>query len=181
MNSRNLLWQLPLLLLLSGPLWWGSIASFLQVENKSTKWVPRPESSFILAGAFLSQSTDGKDEIFLHAGRIYSQKNQSVMQLRDVEALILGEKDQSFNMKGGQASYDSEKEILTILDDVMVVMENVKVVTSALRYLTKFKKVKSAADVELIGEGMRVSGTSFMYDLQTGDFRIGKRVRCDIW
>jgi len=59
---------------------------------------------------------------------------------------------------------------------VVIKTRDLEVKTPVMRYLTKFETVKSAADVEITGQGFAISGTSFMYNLTSGNLRIGKRV-----
>lgn len=184
MKSRNLLWQIPILFAVLSPLWWGGVADFLTLERQTATTTQEnpPDSSFTMLGVILAQAKGGKEDIRLHAERMYSEEDQSVIFLRQTKTALLGKNDSVVNVTGGEAIYDTKQQILTLLEDVTIVTDDNTVVnTPVMRYLSKYKKLKSAAEVELLSEGMSITGTSFMYDLLTGNLRVGRRVHCKMW
>ena len=182
-TSRNLLWQIPFLAMLLAPLWWGGVVKFLTVEEIKQELgsLGQAISSFAMQRVTLSQAENGKEEIRLDAVRLYSQDGQDVLFLDQPVADLVGNPQKPVTIKGGSAVYENDKQILTLLKDVELLSTDTEVTTSVLRYFTKYKKVKSAAEVEINSDGMRITGTSFFYDLVNGDFRVGKRVVCNLW
>jgi LPS export ABC transporter protein LptC len=182
-HSRNLLWQLPLLIVVLSPIWWGAAADFLTIEamRHGQGAAVHPQSSFAMQRVKISQAENGKEEIRLDAPRLYSEGDQDVLIFEEPVTQLVGNKDKPVTIKGGSAVYETKKQIITLLDDVELISADTRVTTSALRYMTKYKKIKSAAAVEVDTDGMRIAGTSFFYDLVSGDFRVGKRVVCNIW
>lgn len=141
----------------------------------------RPESSFVMEQIVLSQAKNGEDELYLQARRMHSEKDQSILFLEEPTTTILSEKDKTITVTGDEAIYETAKEILTLMGDVRLVTGNTLVLTPVMRYISKYKKLKSAAEMELLADGMRITGTSFMYDLESGSFRVGRRVHCELW
>ena len=182
-RSRNMLWQLPLFVVVLYPLWWGAAADFLTIEaiKQDQSSAVRTRSSFAMQQVKISQAELGKEEIRLDASRLYSEDDQDVLFLEEPVTQLVGNKDKPVTIKGRHAVYETKKQILTLLEDVEMISSDTLVTTSVLRYMSKYKKVKSAADVELNNDGMRVTGTSFYYDLVNGDLRVGKRVVCNLW
>ena len=182
-RSRNLFWQIPILVIISAPLWWGAAAGFLTIETlqHAQGSASQPKSSFSMLQVKLSQAENGKEEIRLDASRLYSENDQEILFLEEPETQLVGDPKNPVSIKGGSAVYETNKQIITLLEDVELLSSDTLVTTSVLRYMTKYKKVKSAADVELNSDGMRITGTSFFYDLVNGDFRVGKRVMCNLW
>ena len=182
-QSRNLLWQVPLLAIILTPLWWGGLAKFLSVDvtKQGQRGVGKAKSSFVMQKVKLSQAENGKEEIRLDALRLYSEDDQNVLFFDSPVVQLVGNPEEPFTVKGGSAVYESKKQILTLHEDVELVSADTVVTTSVLRYLSKYKKVKSAAEVDINGDGLRITGTSFFYDLVSGDFRVGKRVVCNLW
>nr|MBF0222272.1 LPS export ABC transporter periplasmic protein LptC [Desulfobulbaceae bacterium] len=181
-RSRNMLWQLPLLVIVIAPLWWGGVVKFLNIEtqqNQST--TGQAKSSFTMLQVKISQAEKGQEQIRLDASRVYSEDDQETLFLDKPVAHLVGDPQKPLSIKGGSAIYETKKQIITLLDDVELLTSDTLVTTSVLRYFTKYKKVKSAAEVELNSDGMRITGTSFFYDLVNGDFRVGKRVVCNLW
>ena len=178
MSSRNLLWQLPLLVLLTMPVWWGFAAEFLRFERRVLTSGEETVTSFEMEGVVLSQSKLGVEEMVLNTKRLYSKDDQKILYFDGVEVLLLGD-GKPMEVKGGSAVYNTRQQVMTIMDDVrLVTADNYIMKTPVMRYLTKYKKIKSAESVEFKGERLQISGRSFMYDLDTGNFRVGSRVRC---
>lgn len=181
-HSRNLLWQLPLLVIVFTPFWWGLAAKFLTIETQQNQGkAVQAKSSFSMTQVKLSQAENGKEQIRLDASRLYSEDDQETLFLEKPVTRLVGDPENPVSIKGGSAMYETKKQIITLLEDVELLSSDTLVTTSVLRYFTKYKKVKSAAEVELNSDGMRITGTTFFYDLVNGDFRVGKRVVCNLW
>jgi len=182
MSLRNLLWAIPLALVLMAPFWHGRAADFLRVDSEYPDDAAPPQTSIELRRVVISQAKAGRDELWLTADRLYSRRNQQVYILENADARLAGGGGGPVTVKSGSASYDTGKQILTLLDNVDVVTpDQFHLSTSVMRYLVKFGVLKSAAAVDLSGDGVRVAGTSFSYGLRTGNIRVGGRVRCDLW
>ncbi|MDD5758918.1 MAG: LPS export ABC transporter periplasmic protein LptC [Desulfobulbaceae bacterium] len=175
MNDRHLFWQLPIALLVTSPLWYGAAARFLTLEQKTSSTIPvHQDSNFSMEDVVFIQAKQGVNELLLRAKRLRGAGDNNGFDLDEADAKRLGTRPT--HITGGSAHYDPEHEILTVLDDVVIKTNDLEVRTPAMRYLSKFETVKSAADVEMKGQGFFISGTSFMYNLASGNLRIGKRV-----
>lgn len=120
------------------------------------------------------QVIQGADEFLLHARRLDGADQNKGFNLSQVKAERLGQNP--FKISGGNAHYDPEQNILTMLDDVVAETAELVIKSQAMRYLTKFSTFKGATEVELSGKGFNISGTSFMYNHDSGNLRVGKRV-----
>lgn len=120
------------------------------------------------------QAKQGVADFQLKAKRLHGAGEDTGYDLEEAEAERLGPRPA--HITGGNAHYDPEREILTMLDDVVVRTADLEVKTPAMRYLARFETVKSAADVEMKGKGFNITGTTFMYNLANGNLRVGKRV-----
>lgn len=175
MNERHLFWQLPIALLLTSPLWHGAAANFLTLEQQVSSASPvHQDSNFSMEDVVFLQAKQGINELLLQAKHLRGAGENNGFFLEEADAKRLG--PNPAHITGGNAHYDSRHEILTMLDDVVIKTRDLEVKTPVMRYLTKFETVKSAADVEITGQGFAISGTSFMYNLANGNLRIGKRV-----
>ncbi|HFQ80353.1 MAG TPA: LPS export ABC transporter periplasmic protein LptC [Desulfobacterales bacterium] len=181
MKRRNLLWQIPLLIFIALPLWRPYAADFLKVRlPKAAKNSRLSKTSFDMRGVLLVQSSGGQDNLWLRTSRLYSRENQRLIYLAKTEARLGTGKP--VLVTSGSAVYDRLEGILTLMDNVVVKTPRHETLrTPVMRYLARFEKVKSAAPVEFDSQGLRIAGTSFMYDLRSGDFRVGSRVRCRLW
>jgi LPS export ABC transporter protein LptC len=177
MNTRRLSWQLPALILLTVPLWYGAMARFLTLGQVHTNTPPsHQDSRFTLEDVVFSQFRHGTEEAVVHAKSLHGTDDNSLFTLEGADARRLGPRP--IHITGGNALYDPKTQILTILDNVVVETADLVVKTQALRYLTQFATLKSAADIEIVGQGLTITGTSFMYNLDSGVLRVGERVHC---
>lgn len=175
MNGSRLFWQVPVALLLTAPLWHGAAAQFLSLEQEAAVKGPvHQASNFMMEDIVFLQAKQGVDELLLQAKRLYGAGEDKGFDLEDADAKRLGARPT--HITGGSAHYDPERQILTMLDDVVVQTADLLIKTPAMRYLAKFETVKSAAEVAIQGQDVDLSGTSFMYNLATGNLRVGKRV-----
>jgi len=175
MNERRLFWQLPMALLLTSPLWHGAASQFLTIEQQSTMQGPvHQDSNFMLDDVVFRQAKQGVADLLLRAKRLHGAGEEKGYDLEEADAKRLGLRPT--HITSGSAHYDPEKEILTMLDDVVVQTPDLVVKTPAMRYLARFDTIKSAAEVEMVGQGFDITGTTFMYNLANGNLRVGKRV-----
>lgn len=181
--KRNLIWQIPLLIMLTGPLWWSAVgdllqprSSFVNTGQKSTV----PPQSFTMEKVVLTNNRAGRDELILQAERVTSGMHADLLHLEGIEAWMLGRSGQPYTLTGGEAFYHPGRQIITVLDHVRLqTPDGQELQTEALRYLMKFRKLKTAEDVWLGSEELQIEGGNLFYDLVEGNFRIGGRVRVD--
>ena len=116
-DPRNLLWIVPLALLLTFPLWKPFAADFLSPERKDSPLpVPTLTNSRILTstemdGVHFEQSKNGVKEWFLTASRLYSIENDSAMTLEDVSARFFGSiaSNKETDIRSQKARYNTQR------------------------------------------------------------------------
>ena len=182
-RRRNLLILLPLLLLVSAPLWRDGVTNFLNPRGEfdlKDKSGSVPTRLFTMEEVFMSQSTKGIKEWDIKAAKVYSEGSDSDIRLDVVDAVFYDKEKPDANISSAEAVYDEKKQILTLMDNVhLVTRDGYELRTEVLCYLAEFQKVKTAAKVRLSGEDIDIRGKSLFYDLKTGAFRVGGRVYCD--
>jgi LPS export ABC transporter protein LptC len=183
--KRNFIWLLPLLVIISGPLWWSTIGDLLKPQY--TFDTPAPPSStqlkiFVMEEVHLVQTRDGRDEFVLKAAKVNSGIHEDVLELEKVEVRLVDGDGRPTILTGGEAFYQTDQQIITIIDNVRVqTPDGQEMRTEALRYLTKYRKVKTAENVWLAGEKVRIVGGNMFYDLVDGNFRVGGGVKVDLY
>ncbi|MFC1523697.1 LPS export ABC transporter periplasmic protein LptC [Thermodesulfobacteriota bacterium] len=182
-GARNLLWIIPLMIFVTAPSWWQPVSIFLQPRSDRDSAIKPPETipkNFLLEDVTLIQNNHQGEELRLTADKLYTVGDETRLDMEQVETLIYGTDGTPMTVTSGEALYDSRKRILTLLDDVHFLDENgFELHTQALRYLVPYRIIKTALDVELIGNNSHVLGTGFFYDLESGAFRVGGRVLFD--
>ncbi|MFO7605292.1 MAG: LPS export ABC transporter periplasmic protein LptC [Desulfurivibrionaceae bacterium] len=182
--KRDFIWFLPLLAIFSAPLWWPMGEALLKPRGDFDAPLPPDIShlkSFVMEQVVLSQYRQGREEMILNAARINSGIHEDVLEMEKIEAQLFDSDGRSAFLTGGEAFYHTGQEIITVIDDVLVqTPEGREMRTEALRYLVKYRKVKTAEAVLLTGDNLRVAGNNLFYDLVDGQLRIGGGVKVDL-
>lgn len=174
MITHRQTWQIPLCILLSLPLWQSGAGHFLNIEQGPFTPPVRQDKSFTLEGLEFTQTTQGFREVIIRAKRLHSSSESDTITLEDVNANRFGKTP--LHIVSGSAAYDPNREIVTLMDEVLMEAADLVIKTPVMRYLVNYDTIKSAAEVSVTGTEIKLTGTTFMYNLNSGDMRIGKRV-----
>jgi len=183
--KRNAIWLLPLMAIASSPVWW-HLAGDLLKPRGSLESPPPPAiaqlKSFVMERMVMIQNRGGRDEFILKAAKVNSGIHEDVLLMDEIEAQLFDSGGPPAVLTGGEAFYDTGREIITIIDDVrMRTPEGQEMRTEAVRYLAKYRKVKTAEAVLLTGENLRVAGNNMFYDLTAGKLRLGGGIQVDLY
>ena len=185
--KRNSIWILPLLVILTAPFWWIKAGDLLKprIGEASLRPAAAPGGqiqTFVMERVVLTQSRTGGDKFTVKAAHVRSGIHAEVLEMEEIEARLTGPDGRLTVLTGGEAHYDTNRQIITVLDQVRVRTPNGQLMkTEALRYLVRFRMVKTAEDVWLGDKKIQVSGGNLLYDLIDGNFRVGGRVSVDFY
>lgn len=181
---RNYIWLLPLVAMVTAPLWWGLAGRLLGPRSSGVNVTPPAErqlNTFVLNKVALTQTRNGVDDLFIKAAQVNSGRVADALEMHQVEGVMTG-KERSLNFSGGTANYDQTKQILAVSDRVRLeTSDGYRLETEALRCLTASRQVESEQVLNLGGSGLTLRGKGFSYSLPTGDFKIGGRVLVDFF
>ena len=185
MKPRNLLWLLPLLVLISSPVWWRLTADLLKPRGDFVTRghdAPKKNTAFTMDDVHFAQSRKGKEELRLTAKRIFSGDSDNVLQLETIQAVTGGKEDWT-HISSERGRYTIKEEILTLLGNVLVTgHQGFEMRTQVLHFLTRLNKMNTTSRVHLTGKDTTVTGGGMSYDFKTGVIRIGGsgRVSCKL-
>lgn len=184
---RNILWALPVALLLSWPIWGGTVSRFLVPvgDPASSLVAPSQETTkgagFTMEGVLFSQLKNGARDWQIQARRLYTGEDPDRMQLETVEAQVYKNAQRRFVITGQEGEYNSKKKVLLMRNGVKVQAENGMLVQSdSLSYDDQSRKITSKAPVQITDKGIVVHGKGMDYDMQQGSYDVGGRVKVDI-
>jgi LPS export ABC transporter protein LptC len=189
-DPRNLLWIIPLVALLSLPLWKPLAVDFLSPDRK--KNIPpvpsltntRGLTSTEMDGVHFEQSKNGIREWLLTATRLYSTENDSNMELEDVSARFFGStgNNRETDIRSQKARYNTETKQLILKGKVVVQnQKGFEMRTESLEYVAVDKKIRTTSAVNVKGSNIEVSGNRLLYDTVTGDYSLEGNVVCKVW
>jgi LPS export ABC transporter protein LptC len=184
---RNLLWLLPLSLLLSWPVWSGSFIRVLSprgglaASDAALRATAGNGAGFSMEGVLFSQLKNGARDWQIEANRLYTQEDQDKMELEAVEAQVFKGAERRFVIIGQEGEYNSKEKILTMRKGVTVQAENDFLVQSdSLTYDDQTRKITTRTPVQITSKGMNVRGQGLSYDMEQDSFDVSGRVRVDI-
>ncbi len=151
--------------------------------HQSTVKASGPQStSFSMTGVRLVRSDNGQKEMVLNAAMVDSGSgNLENFYFSSVAIELFDKGESGAQIMGGEGHYDAGKQIMTLVDNVTVFAgEKYELRSDVLRYLMPYKTLKTAADVFFQTKDAVVRGSSMSYNLDTGRYRVGGRVICDL-
>lgn len=176
---------LPLVVLLSGPIWFPWTVDFLKPRGEFDTFGAEAREKvkpFAMEDVFFIQSRGGTEETRLKARRVSSYDSNESLELEEVEAIVFDKDKRPIHIFGGQGVYDVQNQVLTLEKDVLVTTrDGYELRSPELRFQTKDKKVKTSEQVRMTGKNMKINGKGLSYDIASGAFRIGGRLVCNIW
>lgn len=183
---RNILWLLPVALLLSWPVWGGAITRFLAPRGGlATSLVVPPAAAagggFRMDGVLFSQLQNGVRDWQIQAKQLYSGEDQDQLRLVSVEAQVFKNAERRFVISGEEGEYNSKKKILSMRNGVKVQAENGLLIQSdSLSYDDQTGKITTMAPVQVTGKGLDIHGKGMAYDMQQDAYEVGGRVQVEI-
>jgi LPS export ABC transporter protein LptC len=183
-GPRNILWMIPLLLLVTSFLWQPALVKFLSPHGhvRAQPGIAVQDKSFTLTDVRLARYRNGLPELTLNAARVRGgRQGIDSFMLEKVDAVLFDEGREKARIAGGEGAYEGQGGILTLVDDVSVSVRNqYELRADALRYLIPYKTLKSGTDVFFQSKKFAVRGNGMSYNLDTGAYRVGGRVVCDV-
>ena len=189
-DPRNLLWIVPLVAVLTMPLWKPLATGFLSpVRQKTGSGVsslsgPLTLGSSEMSGVRFEQSDNGARTWLLTASRLNSRENEADMRLEDVKARFFsadGRKEKA-RISSQRARYNADANKITLQGGVVVQDENgYRMQTESLEYLAARKKIRTTSAVTILGSNIKVTGNRLLYDIPSGNYKLEGNVKCRMW
>jgi len=185
-NGRNLLWLVPLVLLVTFPLWKHPVSSFLSprggFDNKSRTATPVKGYNFSMTGVQILQSEENIETARIRAALARSTNTPNVYVLEQVDADLLDDNGGITQVLAETGSFDVDNKRLELSDNVVINnrVENYTMKTDLLYYDGNDRTVHCPGKSVLQGNGIAITGTSLHHDMNTGAYTIGGRVFCTL-
>lgn len=186
-NPRNLLWLLPLLLLLTSPLWKPELTDFLRPRGGHAT----PDAGlddmeqmqrFTMDSIAISMSSEGKVEWVITAAQAFTGESDKDIGMVGVDASYTGTDQEKTRITSAKGSYDISESHLTLMEDVVIdkPLSRQKLLTNLLHYYNNRKVIVCPGKVELRGPDFSIRAGSLEYDLASRDYNFGNRVRVEL-
>jgi len=180
---RKAIWLVPLLLLVTFPLWSIPVGDFLTPRGGFDKDLKTGKSKirkFNMDKVKILQNQKGKKTALIRAARARTGETEDILLMENVDADIFDEDGNITNIVAKHGKYNTVTKMLTLIDDVVVNKTNDKqfLYSDLLYYDEEKRTVSSPGKTRLTGEDVEINGGSLDYDIPTGSYVIGNRVHC---
>ena len=184
-SRRNLTWFIPLLLLLTFPLWRPPVASFLTPRggyDASLTNRKLDEHNFTMEQVHITQSENGKTTLEIQAQRASTGKTQDEFIMEEVEAVITSDSGEQTFVTALKGILNKQSTILTLIDEVVVVKpkDKFELYTDLLIYNDKTHIANSPGETQVIGERFEIKGNNLFFNTKTEAYDLSGRVRCKL-
>ncbi len=182
---RNTIWLIPLLIIVTFPLWSVPVGKFLSPRGS---FDPGPNKqqpdthNFNMDTVQILQNQKGKKTALIRAGKAHTGEDPDVLVMEAVDADLFDEQDNITKIIAKTGEYNTTRKILTLTYDVVInkTQDQQFLYTDLLIYDSEQRTVKCPDKIRLEGKNIRIDGGSLDYDIASGSYVIGKRVYCII-
>lgn len=179
---RNLLWLIPLGLILTSPLWQGPAKAFLKprggYDATAQQAYTQKEQRFVMKDVVLTFYSKGELTWTVKAKEARTGATDREIDMATVHAVYSKKGDDPLTVTSTLGSYHLEDKHLTLIKDVVLVkpVQQEELRTDLLHYYDKSKMLVSPADVQIQSPAFDVQGGKMDYDVSTKAYDFGGRV-----
>jgi LPS export ABC transporter protein LptC len=182
-HVKNLFWGIPLLVLLTYPLWQPYVADFLRPAadiNVSVEGAGA-DRYLTMKGVAFSQFNKGRQEWRINASSLYSEEGEKDLRLEGVRAEFFGE-EATTNIQSSRARYEKAKQLLTLNDDVVVITASgYELRTETLYFREDLRRMSAKSGVAVTGKGLSLAGREMAYELDSQHLVVDGQVTAEIY
>lgn len=180
-SRRSALWLVPIIAIITFPLWKIPIAAFLAPPGGyDPNFVQKKTSShnFIMTNVILQQSENGKQTAAIKAQKARSSSRADEYILDVVHADIHDDDGSTITVTSMAGNYNGVRDQLFLKGDVTInnPLEKYRMETEELYYDGGKGMLFCPQKTLLSGEGITITGSSFRYDMMKGEYTITGRV-----
>lgn len=184
-KRRNYIWLVPLVLLVSFPIWRIPVGKFLTPRggyDPSYANVQTDIHNFTMKTVHIFQHKNGRKSAIVRAATAYTGEKPNEYILENVDADIFNPVGDITNIVAKRGIFNTLTELLTLMDDVVVdkKVDDQQLYTDLLYYDGKLRTVNCPGTTRLLGKDVEINGSSLDYGIDKGHYEIGGRVHCII-
>jgi LPS export ABC transporter protein LptC len=183
---RNTIWLIPLIFIVTFPLWSIPVGNFLAPRSSSNPAPKNPQSdshNFNLDTVKILQNQNGKKTALIRARKAHTgEEDPDLIIMEFVNADLFDEEGNITHVIANTGKYSTTSKILTLIGDVVVnkTQDNQFLYTDLLLYDSEQRTIKCPGKTRLEGEEVVVDGGRLNYDIRSRTYVIDKRVKCTI-
>ncbi|TBV82735.1 MAG: LPS export ABC transporter periplasmic protein LptC [Desulfobulbaceae bacterium] len=181
-GTRNLLWLLPLLMLLGWPLYGPALVAFLAppqiLDGEVRATGIKHEQRLTMEEIRFFQQDGGARQWRIDSDKALAGKSKDEILFRVIDAVFFRDEREQAWIVADTGRFDPVVKILELEGNVRLRNEaGFWLETPALRFYEKEDRVRSQAGVVATADNIRIQGQTLDYDLATGRYTITGNVK----
>lgn len=181
LNRRNLVWLIPVMIIVTFPLWQIPISAFLTprgLEESSVATGTGKEHDFVMQKVLITQNQAGEKTAEIRARQAYTSDKPDEFVLVTIDADLFDDQGDMVNIKADAGIYNTQTRHLILNKNVIVSRDSDKqqLFTDLLHYYDDKRIIDSPVATRMVAEGAEIRGSSLRYDIVTGQYLVGGRV-----
>jgi LPS export ABC transporter protein LptC len=182
---RNIIWLVPLCIIVTYPLWSIPIGKFLSPRG-SFDAAPKNEKTeghdFNMDKVKILQNQQGQKTAVIRAQRARTGEDANLLIMELVSADLFDTAGNTTTVLANTGQYSTESKILTLSGDVVIsrTVDKQFLFTDLLLYDSDRRTVNCPGKTRLEAEQARINGGSLHYDIKAATYKIDKGVTCVI-
>jgi LPS export ABC transporter protein LptC len=183
-NRRNLLWAIPLALLVTSPLWRAPVTAFLKprggYDPNLAKLAGEIGQNFVMDKVAITLTSNGRTEWIVNAERAFTGKTDKEINMMEVKAIHFAKDQERVYINSNRGTYFINNRFLTLKENVVVRKPAAKQVmySDLLDYYDDRKMVVSPGDVDIRGPNFSIQAGRMDYDISNDAYDLSERVHC---
>jgi len=178
---RNTVWLIPLIVIITFPLWRIPVTAFLIPRGglKPTMTGNRESSrNFSMEAVKILQNQDGRKTALIRAESAHTKGDSKIFILKNVNADLFDAENNITHIVSRRGKYNADTKLLTLTDDVVVNKKHDQqtLYTDLLYYDSDKRTVKCPGKTRLVGKDVTIDGGSLDYDIESARYDVGGRV-----
>jgi LPS export ABC transporter protein LptC len=182
-NQRNMIWLIPLALLISFPIWKPPLASFLTPRggyDPAYANLDTDTHNFTMDSVRIQQIHSGKKSAEIRAENARTGEKPDEYIMTKVDTDVYDNEGKITNITADRGIYNVETKQLTLIDNVVIhkTSDQQSLYTDLLYYDDEKRTVWCPGATRMEAEDAEIRGGSLRYEVESGKYEIGGRVHC---
>lgn len=182
---RNLLWAIPLGLLLAWPGYGPPLSRFLAPRGDfaaAPALAVEAGKRFVMEEVLFVQEMNGQPDWRIKTKRLATGATDDQLEMDTVRATLYRNHQENMLIGASAGLYDTKKEVLALRDNVDITTADGYVIRTAfLEYFEADRKIATRSPIRVTGKDLDIHGNGLDYDLKNGAYVLGGRVRFTTW
>ncbi|MGL1931201.1 MAG: LPS export ABC transporter periplasmic protein LptC [Desulfotalea sp.] len=190
MNSRNAVWLIPIILLITFPIWKIPVGNFLKPRGEINAPKPKKDKAettnqtFEMTKMVLHRFTDSKKTAFITAEKVYTGKDENIILFDKIHADKFEKKgdDGKLIIIANFGNYNKKEELLHLKGDVNIeqTIKQQLLTSDQVIHDSANQTIYSPVATTITTPKAKITGGNFNYDIETETYKMGGRVNSEL-